>query len=395
MTTMTGIPLYECDLFSDEAILDPYPHYAALREAGPIVLSTAHEVYAVPRYEAARAALAASDILVSGYGTGLNELVNTVAGENTLNSDGALHEHLRKVLSRDLAPKSLREITAGVQAQADALVDGLLSRRSFDAVADLAHALPLKVVPDLIGWPTEGRSRLLPFAAAAFDGFGPNDRAIQALPAVGEMFEYVAELAQSRSLAPGSMGANILAAEDAGEISSAQCPMLLADLLAPSLDTTISAISSAVLLFATFPDQWRLVRENPELIPAAVNEVVRLESPVRLFSRFAVQDWTFDGFTVPGGSRALVMYGAANRDERRYPDPDSFDVTRDNADHLGFGYGVHGCVGQGLARLEVHSLLRSLASRVASFEAGEPTWQVNNIVRSLSSLPVTIRPADR
>lgn len=166
------------------------------------------------------------------------------------------------------------------------------------------------------------------------------------------------------------------------------------DYLAPSLDTTISAISSALHLFATHPDQWQALREDPSLVANAINEVVRLESPLRAFTRKSVTDTDVGGVSIPKGSRVLVVYASANRDEREWDDPDTFDITRDVNRHLGFGYGTHGCAGQGLARLESQAILRELAARVDRIVlTGTPTWAINNIIHRYDQLPLELVPA--
>ena len=123
------------------------------------------------------------------------------------------------------------------------------------------------------------------------------------------------------------------------------------------------------------------MRNDPALIPRAIDETLRLESPVRAFTRVAVEDYEVDGTVIPAGDRVLVMYAAANRDERRYPDPDRFDVTRDAKDHVGFGHGVHRCAGSYLAELEMESLLRAMAARARRIEVGEPAIALNNVLR--------------
>jgi cytochrome P450 len=143
-------------------------------------------------------------------------------------------------------------------------------------------------------------------------------------------------------------------------------------------------------LFANHPDQWERVCADRSLIPAALSEVLRIETPVQLFSRVLRTDYDADGVTVPEGARVLVMYGAGNRDERRYPDPDRFDIDRNPTDHLAFGYGLHACVGQPLAKIEAHAVLDALARRSVKLEAGEPTWKPNNIVRCIARMPITI-----
>jgi cytochrome P450 len=205
------------------------------------------------------------------------------------------------------------------------------------------------------------------------------------------MAAFGAEIVRTGNVLPGSLGASVLESRDRGEISTEQTMMLMLDYLAPSLDTTISAVGSAIWLFGRFPDQWDRIREDPKLIPNAVNEIVRYESPISSFGRLVSKDTEVDGVPVPAGSRVVVSYASANRDERKWEDPDVFDVTRKDAVHqLGFGYGEHGCAGQALARMETESLLTALARSVTRFELGEPQRALNNLIRALGSLPVTV-----
>ncbi|WP_052425131.1 cytochrome P450 [Streptomyces fulvoviolaceus] len=126
--------------------------------------------------------------------------------------------------------------------------------------------------------------------------------------------------------------------------------------------------------------------------PSALNEIVRIESPVQVFSRVTTRDVDLgEEVVIPSGARVLHSYGAANRDKRHFPDPDRFDITRNPVDHLGFGYGNHGCAGQGLARLEVHAVLKAMAARVQRIElAGEPVPALSNITRGFRNLPVRV-----
>jgi cytochrome P450 len=141
--------------------------------------------------------------------------------------------------------------------------------------------------------------------------------------------------------------------------------------------------------------EWDLVRSDPALVPSACNEALRFHAPIQMFTRVIRQDWTADGTSLQAGSRVLALFGSANRDERHYDDPDRFDVLRDSRDHLGFGHGIHSCVGAPLARLEIHSLLGALSRRVTRMEADEPAWRVGNLVRKLRSLPVSIASLSR
>ena len=165
---------------------------------------------------------------------------------------------------------------------------------------------------------------------------------------------------------------------------------MMVDYLGPSLDTTISAIATAVWLFAKNPDQWDMVRENPRLMHSAVNEVLRYDPPIQGFSRYVARDVDMDGVLLPAGSRAIVFYGAANRDERKYPDPDRFDVLRRPGDHLGFGAGPHACVGMNLARIEMVALFTALAERVRRFTILEEKAIPNNVLRGFKVLQVVV-----
>lgn len=391
MTTRTTSDI---DLFSDEAIHEPYGVYRDLRDLGPVVWMERHQVWCLSRYEEVRDALAEWETYSSAEGVALNDPTNQTLRGTTIASDPPLHDQLRGIVGERLTPRAVRSMRDAVEAQADELVERLVAQESFDVVADLARALPLAIVPDLLGLPQQIRPRLLDWAAAGFDTMGPlTPRVEPALDKRLELFAYTSELARSGDLAPGTLGADILAAAERGEIRDDECPALFLDYLVPALDTTISSISTSVWLFGRHPDQWDLVRADPTLIPKAFNEALRLESPVRGFSRVSTRDVDFDGTTVRAGDRVLLLFASANRDERRWPEPERFDVTRDAAGHVAFGYGVHGCAGQGLARLEGHAVLGALARRVARFDIGEPRHITNSMIRALSELPVTVRAA--
>jgi len=388
------MPSSAVDLFTDELLTDPYAAYAVLRDQGPVVHLTHHDLYAVPRYAEARQVLDDPVTFCSGQGVGLNDLINAMGRGTTLMSDGEAHERQREVIGRPLTPRALAELRPEVQTLADDLVDRLVARRTFDAVSDLAEVIPTTWVPDLLGWPAEGRADLLRWAGDNFDALGPdNARCTAAGPGVLEMAVYARDVAERDDLPPGSMAAGVLAAAERGDIEADQCPMLLVDYLAPSLDTTVSALGNAIWLFGRNPDQWDLLRREPERAKAAFNEVLRLESPISCFTRVATADADLGGTVVPAGARVLVVFASANRDERRWDRADEFDITRESAGHLGFGHGIHACAGMGLARLEGHAVLSALAARVTRIELGAPVRKLNNLIRSFASLPVTVSPA--
>lgn len=386
------VPSNADDLYTRAAILDPYSRYARLREQGPVVWLERYKAYALPRFAECKAALLDDEIFVSGAGVGLNPVTNRLSRGTTLNSDGAEHAERRNLVAHRLTPRALRGMQEEVDEQAERVVVDALDRRKVDGVADLAMALPMSIVPDLIGWPQEGREQLLAWGAATFDALGPlNGQAIRSVRPGLQMLRYARTVARHRTLREGSLGADLLKAVDEGRLDASGCPKLLVDYMAPSIDTTLSAIASALYLFAIHPEQWQALRADRSLLSNAINEVVRLESPLRAFSRQVAQNTTVGGADLPAGSRVLVMYASANRDELVWDAPETFDITRDATQQLGFGHGTHGCAGQGLARLEIRSILGHLLDRVDRFElTGQPVWAVNNIIHRLEQLPLEL-----
>ena len=386
-----SIPTSDLDLYSDDVLTEPYEHYRRLREAGPAVWLERHNVWVVARYDAVRAVLRDWKTFSSASGVAVNDVLNTAMRGNTLNSDPPLHDLLRNVVGSSMTAQALRPTKEMIDQRAEALVERLVTQRTFDAVEDLAQVLPQSIVPDFIGLPQEGREHLLDWAEATFNAMGPmNERCEHAIKKLPELFGYATQIAASGNLQPGSFGAGVLEAERDGRITATQCPQLFTAYLVPSLDTTISAVGSAIWLFGRYPDQWDRVRENPSLIPNAFEEVLRLESPLQSFSRLAMSDYDVEGISIPAGSRVVVLFASANRDERKWEHPDTFDVMRNTSGHLGFGYGIHLCAGASLARLEGQAVLGALARRVERFELGKSTRKLNNVIRSLRTLPVTV-----
>lgn len=387
----TTVPRSDIDLFTDEAILEPYENYRALRDAGPAVWLDRYNVFALPRYREVFEVLRDHKTFSSASGTGLTNEINQLLQGNTLASDPPEHDRIRAVTGPPLTPRALREFRDDITSRADELVGQLIDKGSFDAVTDFAQVFPTSLVPDMIGWPAEERENLLKWASAGFNAIGPlNDRTLACLPALQEMDAFVQKLVREENLSPDGWGDRLLKKGRKGEVPEGLLPALLIDYLAPSLDTTISALGTAVWAFGNHPEQWDMIRENPKLIPAAVSEVVRFESPIRGFARRATRDTTLDGVPIERDQWVFILYASANRDERHWEDPERFDITRDATGHVGFGYGVHRCMGQPLARLEIEALLTSLAARVTRLEVGEPEWALNNIIRAIGALPVTL-----
>ncbi|MFJ8228491.1 cytochrome P450 [Streptomyces sp. NPDC094448] len=389
---MNAIPTSDADLFTDENLSDPYPLYEELRELGPVVELTANGIYAFARYRQVREASGNWQVFSSAQGVMMNDRINSVLQGVTLCSDPPEHTQMREVLGRPLRPEKLRKLVPLIEDEAERHVAHLVEQGSFDAVTDLAEHLPLAVVSELVGLDETHRTRMLEWGAATFDAQGPmNQRTMDAFPQLDEMVAFALHEAKPDTLKPDGWAARLYAAAAQGDLPVEKCPFMVIDYIAPSLGTTIHAISSAVHLFARNPDQWDLLRADPALVPHAINEVLRLESPVQRFTRCLTEDYDVEGYVLPAGSRVMLLYGAANRDGRRYPDPDRFDVRRRPSDQLAFGRGEHACIGMNLARIEMRALLESLLPRVSRFELLASELELNNTTRGLRRCRVRVR----
>ncbi|MFC5063784.1 cytochrome P450 [Actinomycetospora atypica] len=387
----SDIPVSDVDLFADDARVDPYPIYAELRDMGPVVHMARHGHYALPRYADVRAALMDWRTFSSAKSVFVDEETNANLEGITLCSDPPDHTMMRSVLGRPLRPDRMREITPTIEAEADRVVERVVAAGRFDAATELAEHLPMAVVSTLVGLGEEHRTKMLEWAAAIWDVQGPrNERFLDAGPSVGEFLDFAANDAVPGKIDPDGWAAHLYEAADRGEIPREKCPVMMLDYVTPSLDTTILGITSMVALFARNPDQWDLLRSDRSLIPHAINESLRVETSVPQFTRVLTDDHEIDGVALPKGSRVALLYGSANRDERKYPDPDRFDITRKPSDHLAFGRGEHVCVGMHLARLEMSALLERLADRVARFEIVDAKPMLNNGLRGYERLEVSV-----
>jgi len=389
-----SIPAVDVDLYDDAVLDDPYPQYRALREAGPVVWLPRNRLFALARHADVRAALRAPALFSSAQGVAANDATNAIARGNLLASDPPLHTALRRVVAAPLLPGELAKIRPQIEAEAEALVERLVARRRFDAVADLAHHLPLAIVSKLVGLPEDGRQAMLRWSAATFDTLGAdNERCRAARPLTQDMRAYIRDHAGPDQVRPGSWAARLYAQGDAGVVPRDLCPTLMRDYLGPSLDTTILATGSVIALLARHPGQWDLLRAEPGLIPNAIEEAIRIESPIRGFTRALVADHAVDGVALPAGARVLLLFASANRDERKWQDPDRFDIRRDVTGSVGFGAGIHMCAGMHLARIEIRALLEALVRRAARIEAEDPVPFRNNTLRGPARLDVTVTPA--
>jgi cytochrome P450 len=392
-----AIPHLDVDPFSIEFFDDPYPTHELLRDTGPVVYLEKWNVFAVARHAEVHAVLNDPPTFCSGRGAGLSDFAKEKPWRPRsiiLEADPPEHTRTRAVLNQVLSATAMRPLRERFAAAAAAKVDELLARKSFDAIADLAEAYPMSVFPDAMGLKQEGRENLLPYAGLVFNAFGPPNQLRQdAIDRSAPHQAYVAAQCQRENLAPEGFGGCIHARVDSGDITEAEAPLLVRSLLSAGIDTTVNGIGAAVYCLARFPDQLARLRQDPTLARNAFEEAVRFESPVQTFFRTTTHEVELSGHRIGEGEKVLMFLGAANRDPRRWENADSYDVSRRTSGHVGYGSGIHMCVGQLVARLEGEVMMAALARKVAGIEITGPVKRrYNNTLRGLESLPITMTP---
>ncbi len=401
MTTQV-VTTSDLDIFADEVMEDPYPHYKQLRDTSPVVFLQKYEAFAVARHADVRDALqnwqtfSSESLSVGGttMGPGFNSEMNARAKGIVIAMDPPEHAAVRSMMHEHLRLDSVREMTANAEQVAARIVAELVERGSFDGATDLANQLVPSIVGQIIGvrdpafLPT-----LVAGSAAAFSGLGPmNAKAQKALRTIDEMLGALSGVSKDGFL-PGSIGHELFEAAERGEISPAMVMHMLWAYISPGFDTTITAMSNTLHLLATHPSAWEALTSDPSLVPAVINEGLRYDAPIQIWARHTVRDADVDGQTIPSGSRVAVVLGSANRDERHYPNPDRFDIGRPAQANVAFGFGVHTCLGAPLARIELAAMLKALIKNgVHRIELnGTPKRFLNQTVRGFESLPLAVR----
>jgi cytochrome P450 len=386
------------DPFSDEFLREPYPFHERLREAGAVVWLERYEIWASARHAEVQAALTDWEAFSSAAGVGIDDFRKAKPWRSPsliLEVDPPLHTRSRTVLNRALSAKAMAGLRARFKDAAERLADALVARRRVDAIADIAETYPLSVFPQAVGLGSEGLDNLLPYGTMVFNAMGPRNAHFEAAMAeAAKVVGWINAQCAREALSPDGMGATIWAGVDSGEITAQEAPVLVRSLLSAGLDTTIIGIGNGLYSLAANPSQWRELRENPALVRPAFDEILRWESPVQAFFRTTTRPVKLGGVTLPADAKILLFFAGANRDPRRWEEPDRFDINRRAAGHVAFGAGIHMCVGQMLARLESEMVLAALLTRVARIEiAGDPKRKLNNTLRQFSSLPIELTPA--
>jgi cytochrome P450 len=381
---MAGAPTLSIDLYGRETLLKPVETYRQIRQAGAVVWLPKHRLWVMGRYRDVRQALSDDATFCSGNGVAANPVTNVLSEGTTLTSDGEAHTKRRRILLQSLSAKALSAIDPILQGEASAVTDRLCDRVDFDGVADFAAHLPIRVVADLVGVDID-HHRMQKYGRGGFDVLGPiNIRTVKAALA-GLSLWHLSRSIGSESVKQGGWAASILASGHAGVLSPTEAKAMVIDFIAPSLDTTILASAQLLWSLGTHPDVWEELRYNPDLVPAAAVEAVRLGSPVRGFTRMLKKDTEIDGIALGGGQRVVLLYASANMDETQFEQPEAFSLHREGV-NLGWGFGTHACVGMHLSKLEMHALMHAMIPEVARIQVDNPVRLLNNTLQGFQSL---------
>jgi cytochrome P450 len=388
-------PVLNQDPYSEVNLLNPYPWQEEMRELAPVVRLEKYDAYAIGRYAEIKSVLRDPITYDNAAGIGLANISKpgswgrkaSVFSEKV----GEEHARNRRVLTRIMSPVVVRQWKSDFERQAIETIDEFGDKKEIDGVRDIAEAFILKALPGAVGL-TITREQMHIAADLNFNQLGPNnDLFAAALKRAEPHMEWYNRQMTRDGLVPGGVGSQIYEAADQGLIPAEVAPEMIRAFLRAGMDSTIGSISGALRYLAMDPKQWDALRADPGKARAAFDEATRLESPVSISYRTTSCDADLSGYAVPAGSKVGVWFGSANRDPRRWEKPDVFDLDRNTMGHLGFGDGLHVCIGLNIARMEGEVILGALAKRYKRIELnGEPTYKTANALHALGSLPLRL-----
>jgi cytochrome P450 len=378
-----------------ETSLNPYPVYRALREVAPVYHNTEHDFWTLARYEDLRNASQNWETFSNAGGVEIDDADELfgIGGGDFLASDPPKHDLLRNVVRHSFTPKAVAEFSEVVHNKAGELVAAALAEEVVDAAREIAQPLPVYVINRLLGLPEDDDAQMRKWVEDMFVRI-PGERKVpeESLVAAREVRHYLEEEGRLEDAGRRSgLARGLVTARDEGHISQVEALDIIVVLLAAAIKTTSGLINSLLHALAENPEQRRLLARDRSLIPAAVEEALRYDSPAQWLARVTTRDVEIEGVTIPEGARLLLLYASGNRDERRYENPETFDLTRPAQRHLAFGNGIHFCLGAPIARLEARATLEVLMERAQDFEiAGTVERAYAPAERDLAALPLRL-----
>jgi cytochrome P450 len=361
------IPDYPLDIFTPEAVIHAREVDDALREFAPVV-RLADGTHMLGRHEHVSAGLLDWKAFSSTSRPWHDP--TSPRPEILLTDDPPRHTQVRKVIADALSPRALERVRGIFEVRAQELLERLRARgdEPVDAVGEVAQAFVFQVLPEILGLPEEGREHMHGFSEMVWATMGPPgalfDQAMQ--HDYSAVIHWLETQCERSALDPAGIGETIYAASDTGQVTRDEAKLLLQTVLSAGADTTFITMANALRAWALFPGEYEKLRAEPRKVRAAFDESLRWDSPSRMAGRITTREVPVDDYVIPAGTRCGLMFAAANRDPRFWDAPDEYRLDRDNRHSLGWGYGVHGCVGRTLATMEAQALLGAIVDQVES-----------------------------
>jgi cytochrome P450 len=379
---------------------DPYPVYARLREHSPIFHSAEIGMTLIARYRDIRSLLV--DGRLGREATGetaqskrWNRLPNysRYVRVNLLEKEGADHTRLRRLVSAALDPRRVRNLRRRIEGLVDELLDAVANQGRMDFLADLAVPLPVHMIAELLGWPSEERHRLRPWSAQIvrlYEKDHSEEDEDRAETATREFAQALAELAERRRTDPQDdlISALVTICDQGDRLTPDELISTCMLLLNAGHEATVNAAGNGLLALLRHPEQLARLRAEPSTIPTAIEEMLRFDAPLQLFHRFVLEDFQYGEIAFAKGDTIGLLFGSGNRDPEAFERADEFDVARQPNRHLAFGVGTHFCLGAPLARLELEVLFTALLRQLARIEldAAQPEYRTGLVFRGLKNL---------
>lgn len=408
-----GCRVIEFDLHNPGTIADPYPLYARLRDEAPVHYVADLDLWVLSRYSDVAAALRdpatfSSDRAALGQGLTVNPfnptmklprpltaLVRCMPLRVLLMSDPPAHTVLRRKISKAFTPRMITEWEPRIRDIVERFIADLDTgdtNRPLDLMTTVASPLPTIVIAEMLGIPGSHHRAFKRWSDNLVDGLLGRGSIPRTLTSAVQISLYFARTIRKRRTHPGEdLISMLVRGEPEHALSSPELINLCVLLLVAGNETTTNLIANAVLALLAHPDIYEQLRADPTIADRVVEETLRYDNPAQAVLRVTTSKTTIDQFTIPGGSRVLMLIGSANRDPRHVADPDDFRLDREPNDHLGFGTGIHHCIGAPLARLEARVTLVAMCHHWESIvHAGQPQRLHSPILRGLRSLPITV-----
>lgn len=366
------------DLFSPAFHSNLYATFNRLRNEAPLYRDESSNAWVITRFDDART-------ILKDKARFKNSQTRQDVIPQLQATDDELHKTLRGKVLPHMSASAVEHLVPEVRRITSELFD------AFDAnggniLAEVINEIPRRVVSPFLGIPEDMRERLYKIVDP-LAGWDPENPVFPEATVMDDLGEFARDMLDYKRSNPGDdLFSTLLSYEADGEFDAEGTAIIVCGIAFAAFDTTINLMANGTMLLAQAPEQRAKLVADPGLIPQAMEEMLRVESPTQLEPRRAAENVTLHGIEVQKGDEILVMLGAANRDERHYADAATFDINRNPIDHLGFGFGVHKCIGQYLARMEAKVYFEELLKRYPDFEVGEPRWLVSHWARALAGL---------